>query len=56
MIPILIIFAILIVFLLWAAKSKKLGNFTGGTGNALVQLHTLVRPSAQQGGRSQETA
>ncbi len=47
MIPALIIAALLIAFLLWAAKNKKLGNYSGSAGNALVQLHTFLRPTSQ---------
>jgi hypothetical protein len=46
---ILIVVAVplLIVFYRYALKGK-IGNFSaGGVGNALFQVHTLVRPSAQ---------
>lgn len=47
MIPALIIVVLLLVFLIWAAVKGKIGNFSGGVGNALFQFHTFVRPSTQ---------
>jgi len=47
MIPALIVVFLLIVFLVWAKIKGRLGNFSVGAGNALFQLHTFLRPTAQ---------
>ncbi len=47
MIPALIVVLLLLVFLVWAKAKGRLGNFSVGVGNALFQLHTFVRPTAQ---------
>ena len=47
MIPALIVVLLLVVFLVWAKIKGRLGNFSAGAGNALFQLHTFVRPTAQ---------
>jgi hypothetical protein len=43
---ILIVALLLIVVYRFAIKGK-IGNFSGGVGNALFQAHTFVRPSVQ---------
>ena len=47
LIPALIIVLLLMVFLAWAKIKGRLGNFSGGVGNALFQAHTFLRPTAQ---------
>jgi len=47
MIPALIVVLLTAGFFIWAKIKGKLGNFSGGVGNALVQANTFVRPTAQ---------
>ena len=47
MIPALIIALLLLVLFVWAAAKGKIGNFSGGAGNALFQFHMFIRPSTQ---------
>lgn len=42
----IIVILLLVVLFTWLAKKGKIGNYSAG-GNALVQLHTFVRPTSQ---------
>ena len=44
----LVILAVPLLYLFYRYAIKgKIGNFSGNAGNALMQLHTFVRPSTQ---------
>jgi hypothetical protein len=47
-IPMLIIVLLTAGFFIWAKMKGKLGNFSAGVGNALVEANAFVRPTAQQ--------
>lgn len=41
-----IIIALLLILLYRFAIKGRVGNFSGGVGNALFQMHTFLRPTA----------
>jgi len=43
---VIVVALLLILFYRFAIKGK-IGNFSGGIGNALFQVHTFLRPTAQ---------
>jgi hypothetical protein len=44
---VLIVVLLLVVFLVWAKIQGRLGNFSAGAGNALLELDALIRPNVQ---------
>ena len=43
----IIVVALLLIILWRYALKGKIGNFSGGIGNALFQAHRFVRPTAE---------